>query len=71
MFNLALQYVQQTEDAQEITQDVFVAAHQALPGFKGQSTITTWLYRITINKSLDFLKARKRKKRFGIFAALF
>ncbi len=71
VYNLALHYTQQTEDAQEITQDVFVAVYQSLAAFKEESSITTWLYRITINKSLDFIKAKKRKKRFGFMTSLF
>ena len=71
MYNLALHYVQNSEDAQEITQDVFVSVHQSLESFKGNSNISTWLYRITINKSLDFLKAKKRKKRFSLLTSIF
>ena len=71
VFNLALNYVQNTEDAEEITQDVFLSVDQSMANFKGQSDIKTWIYRITINKSLDFLKAQKRKKRFGMIASLF
>lgn len=71
VFNLALQYVQNTEDAEEITQDVFVSIHQSISGFKEQSLLSTWIYRITINKSLDFIKAKNRKKRFGFFTSLF
>jgi RNA polymerase sigma factor (sigma-70 family) len=71
VFNLALQYVQNYEDAQEITQDVFVAVHHSLASFNGKSSLTTWIYRITINKSLDFIKSRKRQKRFGFLSSLF
>ncbi len=71
VYNLALSYVLVAEDAQEITQDVFVSVYQGLKSFKEQSSITTWVYRITINKSLDFLKAKQRKKRFGFFTSLF
>lgn len=71
VFNLALQYVQSIEDAQEITQDVFVAIHQSLDTFNNRANISTWVYRITINKSLDFIKAKKRKKRWGFLVALF
>jgi RNA polymerase sigma factor (sigma-70 family) len=68
---LALQYVQNQEDAQEITQDVFVAVYHSMRDFKGKSSIATWIYRITINKSLDFLKAKQRKKRFAFISSLF
>ncbi len=71
VYNLALQYVQNKEDAEEITQDVFVKVHENRHRFKQQSDIKTWIYRITINTCLDFIKARKRQKRFGIFQSLF
>lgn len=71
VYNLALQYVQNIEDAQEITQDVFVAIHESMEGFNKHAQLSTWIYRITINKSLDFIKFRKRKKRFGFISALF
>lgn len=67
VYNLALQYVQNVSDAEEITQDVFLAAHKSLDNFRNESNHGTWLYRITINKSLDFLKAKRRKKRFFWF----
>jgi len=67
VYNLALQYVLNVNDAEEITQDVFLAAHKSLDKFRDESNHGTWLYRITINKSLDFLKAKKRKKRFFWF----
>jgi RNA polymerase sigma factor (sigma-70 family) len=67
VYNLALQYVQNANDAEEIAQDVFLAAHKSLEKFRNESNHGTWLYRITINRSLDFLKAKKRKKRFFWF----
>lgn len=71
VFNLALSYVQNQEDAEEITQDVFVTVHQQLSAFREESSLKTWIYRITINKSLDHLKAKKRKKRFAFISSLF
>lgn len=71
VYNLALNYVQNTEDAQEITQDVFVAVYQTQNTFKEQSSVSTWIYRITINKCLDFLKAKKRKRRFAFLTSIF
>lgn len=63
VFNLALQYVQNTEDAEEITQDVFVKVFDNLNSFKKQSSLKTWIYRMAINQSLDFIKAKKAQKR--------
>ncbi|MEP7196347.1 MAG: RNA polymerase sigma factor [Saprospiraceae bacterium] len=71
VYNLALSYVQNSEDAQEITQDVFIRVFQSLKSFQNQSTIKTWMYRITINICLDYIKAKKRKKRFAFISSLF
>ena len=67
VYNVALNYLQNTEDAEEITQDVFVQLHQSLSTFKNESTLKTWIYKITINKCLDFIKHKNSKKRFFIF----
>jgi RNA polymerase sigma factor (sigma-70 family) len=71
VYNLALHYVQNREDAQEIMQDVFIAVHKSLETFEERSKLSTWIYRITINKSLDHIKALKRKKRFAFLSSLF
>jgi len=67
VYNVALHYVQNIEDAEEITQDVFIQVHGSLEKFQEKSTVKTWLYRITINKSLDFIKHKNSKKRFFHF----
>ena len=71
VFNTALGLVQNRQDAEDVTQEVFVNLHQTLSSFKGQSQLSTWIYRITVNKSLDFLKARQAKKRSGFVFSLF
>lgn len=71
VFNLALQYLQNVEDAEEVTQDVFVSVHEKIVTFRSDSSIKTWIYRITINKSLDVIKSRKSKKRFAFISSLF
>ncbi|MES2240705.1 MAG: RNA polymerase sigma factor [Bacteroidota bacterium] len=67
VYNVALSYVQNIEDAEEITQDVFIQLHQSIGTFNNQSSLKTWIYRIVINKSLDFLKHKESQKRFFIF----
>ena len=64
VFNLSLNYTGNIEDAEEVTQDVFVKVYENLTRFRKEADIKTWIYRITINQSLDFIKAKKRKKRF-------
>lgn len=71
VYNLSLNYLQNKEDAEEVTQDTFVAIHTSLHTFKENSQLSTWIYRITINQCLDFIKAKKRKKRFALFTELF
>lgn len=71
VFNLALKYLQNQEDAEEVTQDVFVAIFSKIESFNNQSQLSTWVYKITINKSLDYIKAKKAKKRQGFLSSLF
>ena len=63
VYNTALGIVQNADDADDITQDVFIQVYQSVSSFKGESKFSTWLYRIVITKSLDHLKKKKRKKR--------
>ena len=67
VFNMALNYLQNTEDAEEVTQDVFVKISNSLNNFNQKSSHKTWIYRITINQCLDFLKQKNSQKRFFIF----
>jgi RNA polymerase sigma-70 factor (ECF subfamily) len=63
VYNLALNYSANKEDAEEITQDVFITVFKKMSSFRNESKIETWIFRVTINKSLDYLKAKKRFKR--------
>ena len=49
------------EDANDLAQEAFIKAYSALKSFKGGSTFYTWLYRIAVNKTINFLKQRKNK----------
>ena len=71
VFNISLNIVQNIEDAEDITQEVFIEVYYSLPGFNEKASVSTWIYRIAVNKSLDFLKAKKRKKRFALLTQLF
>ena len=62
VFNLTLHYVQNVEDAEEITQDTFVKIHDKMGTFRQMSNLKTWIYRIAINQSLDFIKSKKSQK---------
>jgi RNA polymerase sigma-70 factor (ECF subfamily) len=71
VYNTAIGLVQNEMDAEDVAQEVFVKAWESIEGFKGESKLSTWLYRITVTKSLDFLRSRKRKKRFAYVQSLF
>lgn len=60
VYNTALGLVQNAEDADDVAQEVFVTCFERLKDFKAASSLKTWLYRITVNKSLDHLRKRRR-----------
>lgn len=68
VFNLALQYTNNVQDAEEVTQDVFLKVFDKLKGFRYEAELKTWIYRITINHSLDYIKSKQRQKRSFIFS---
>jgi len=49
------------EDANDLTQETFIKAYKAVNSFKGDSSFFTWVYRIAVNKTINFLKGRKNK----------
>jgi len=57
--------------AEDISQEVFITVFRSLDTFNERSSISTWIYRITVNKSLDHLRAKNRQKRQGIFSSIF
>lgn len=54
------------EDAEDLTQEVFVKAFEALPRFRGNSSFYTWLYRIAVNKTINYRKKRNRKRALSL-----
>jgi RNA polymerase sigma factor (sigma-70 family) len=71
VYNTALGIVQNAEDADDITQEVFIQVFRSVSSFKGDSKFSTWLYRITLHRALDHVKKKKRKKRVGFVFGLF
>ena len=71
VYNTAVSIVQNTDDADDITQEVFIQVYQSISSFKGESKFSTWLYRITLSKALDHEKRKKRKKRFAFVQSFF
>jgi RNA polymerase sigma-70 factor (ECF subfamily) len=60
VFSLATRLTRNTEDAEEVLQDVFVTVHRKIGSFEGKSSFSSWLYRVTVNAA--FMKLRKRRQ---------
>jgi RNA polymerase sigma-70 factor (ECF subfamily) len=54
------------EDANDLTQETFIKAFRALKSFKGDSSFYTWIYRIAVNKTINFLKQRKNRVQMSL-----
>ena len=54
------------EDANDLAQEAFIKAYHSLRSFKGDSTFFTWLYRIAVNRAINFLKQRKHKNHLSL-----
>lgn len=54
------------EDANDLAQEAFIKAYQALKSFKGGSSFYTWIYRIAVNKTINFLKQRKNRTHMSL-----
>ena len=58
---LISRFIRDPAEAEDVTQDAFIKAYRALPGFRGESAFYTWLYRIGINTAKNYLLASKRR----------
>lgn len=71
VFATCISFVPNKEDAEDIAQDVFVEVFNSIHKFKGNSKLSTWIYKITTNKCLEFIRKRNTKKRFAFMQSLF
>ncbi|MGI6560964.1 MAG: RNA polymerase sigma factor [Clostridia bacterium] len=60
-FNIAYRFLKNADDAEDITQEAFLRAFRSIKKFKGQSSFSTWLYRIINNTCIDFVRAKQNK----------
>ena len=63
VYNVAYRMVEAKEDAEEITSEVFLTIHKKLSSFMFRSSLRTWVYRITVNCSINTLNKRKSDRR--------
>lgn len=71
VFNTALNFLQDPHDAEDTAQEVFIQVYQSIGQFRGNSTLSTWIYRITLNKCRDHYRKKNRKKRLALIRNLF
>ncbi len=71
VYNTALGIIHNPEEAEDVAQEVFIQVYESVQKFKGESKLSTWLYRITITKALDWQRHKQRKKRFAMVTSLF
>ncbi len=66
--NYAVAYgiIRNREDALEVSQEAFIKAYRSIKSFRGRSSFGTWLFRITTNKAIDFLRRNKKHKNLEI-----
>ena len=55
------------DDAEDVAQDVFIEVFRSVENFRADAKISTWLYRIAVNRSLNFIRDNKKRKRFQSF----
>lgn len=70
VLNTCLGFVPNRQDAEDLTQEVFVEVYRSIQNFREESKLSTWVYRIAVSKSLEFIRYRKRKKRVAFFQSL-
>lgn len=66
VYNLALRMVEDRDDAFDMTQEAFIKAYGSLSSFRGDSKFSVWIYRITTNVCLDFLRSKSRKQQVSL-----
>ena len=61
IYALAYRVIGREEEARDVSQEAFLRAYRALPGFKGQAKFSSWLYRITLNLCRDWIRKQRRQ----------
>ncbi len=70
VFNTIVSIIQHAQDAEDLAQEVFVQVYRSVSGFRGDSKLSTWIYRIAVTKSLEWERRKKTKKAIGYFKNL-
>jgi len=65
-YDIAVHFVKDHDDAQDVAQEAFVRVHRSLDGFRGDADFGTWLYRIVTNLAMNKIRSRKSRARFEV-----
>jgi RNA polymerase sigma-70 factor (ECF subfamily) len=68
LYGMVYHMMANTADAADLTQDIFIQAFRSIHSFKGKSSFFTWLYRIGVNKTLEYIRHNKRRRFFSLQA---
>jgi RNA polymerase sigma-70 factor (ECF subfamily) len=63
VFNTCFHFLRNREDAEDVAQEVFVEIYRSLDRYRGDAALSTWIYRIAMNRCMDHLRMKSRKKR--------
>ena len=70
VFSTCISFVPNKQDAEDITQEVFLEVYKSISSFKENAKLSTWIYRVTANKCLEFIRKKNTKKRFAFLQSL-
>jgi RNA polymerase sigma factor (sigma-70 family) len=70
VFSTCISFVPNKEDAEDVAQEVFLEVFKSISKFKGDSKLSTWIYRVTTNKCLEFIRKKNTKKRFAFMQTI-
>lgn len=71
VFGTCISFIPNKEDAEDVAQEVFLEVFKSISKFKGDSKLSTWIYKIATNKCLEFIRKKNSKKRFAFMQTIF
>ena len=70
LINICYRFVHNKSEAEDLAQETFLEVYRSIDRFRGKSSLSTWIYRIAISKSVDYIRKQSRQKRGGKLRAL-
>ncbi|WP_223847421.1 RNA polymerase sigma factor [Hymenobacter montanus] len=71
VYRTALSLLRSPEEAEDVTQEVFLEVYQTIGRFRGEASLSTWLYRLATSRALKIQRKARTKKRFAVLTSLF